>query len=315
MTHTNAPLSVEGRRRLAERCKTRPIAHFAAEMGISRACASKWVNRWRRHGDAGLDDRSPTPHASPNATPAWVIERIETWRREYKWSAQRITHELANLGFAINRRAVTRHLTRLGRGRRRFIDPDGQNTRKPGKITARWPGHIVHGRDSDQAKAADRARQPARSAATSTCTPQPTASPASPTPSPSQMRKERPPRRFSPEPKPGSLPTESPTSTASSPTTARATDQETSPASSAPKRGVRRPSHTPHDTTARWSATSASLPKNSSTPEASPAKTPAQLRSESGTSTPITDHTAEPGGRPPASRLPAGVTNVQPSYT
>jgi len=48
MTHTNAPLLVEGRRRLVERCKTRPIAHVAAELGISRACASKWVNRWRR---------------------------------------------------------------------------------------------------------------------------------------------------------------------------------------------------------------------------------------------------------------------------
>lgn len=37
---------------------TRPIAHVAAEMGISRACPSKWVNRWRRFGEAGLQDRS-----------------------------------------------------------------------------------------------------------------------------------------------------------------------------------------------------------------------------------------------------------------
>ena len=58
MSHANAPPSLEGRRRLVERCKTRPIAHVAAEMEISRACASKWVNRWwRRHGDAGLRDR------------------------------------------------------------------------------------------------------------------------------------------------------------------------------------------------------------------------------------------------------------------
>lgn len=41
MTHTNSPLSIEGRRRLVQRCRTRPIAHVAAEMGISRACASK----------------------------------------------------------------------------------------------------------------------------------------------------------------------------------------------------------------------------------------------------------------------------------
>lgn len=137
MNHANAPLSLEGRRRLIERCKTRPIAHVAAQMGISRACASKWVNRWRQYGEGGLLDRPSTPHRSPKATPPWVIDQIETWRREHKWSAQRITDELADLGHEINSRTVTRHLTRLGLGRRRFIDPDGDNNREPGKITAR----------------------------------------------------------------------------------------------------------------------------------------------------------------------------------
>jgi hypothetical protein len=33
--HRNAPLSLEGRRRLVERCQTRAIAHVAAEMGIA----------------------------------------------------------------------------------------------------------------------------------------------------------------------------------------------------------------------------------------------------------------------------------------
>src|SRR5918995_2396633 len=95
VSHRNAPLSVEGRRRLVERCRSRPIAHVAAEMGISRACASKWVNRWRRHGDLGLIDRSSAPHRSPNATPAEVLAQIEVRRREQKWSASRIAHELA----------------------------------------------------------------------------------------------------------------------------------------------------------------------------------------------------------------------------
>lgn len=176
MSHRNAPLSYEGRLRLVERCQHRPIAHVAAEMGISRACASKWVTRWRRYGELGLHDRSSTPHTSPNTTPVWVIERIETWRREKKWSAQRITHELAAVGYTINRRTVTRHLSRLGLGHRRFLDPSGDSNRKPGKITARWPGHMVHldvkkvgripdgggwrihGRDSDHHRAVDRAK-------------------------------------------------------------------------------------------------------------------------------------------------------------
>jgi hypothetical protein len=81
MSHGNAPLSVEGRRRLVERCRRRPIAHVAAEMGISRWCASKWVNRYRRFGELGLLDRPSTPHSSPAATPPEVIAQIESWRR------------------------------------------------------------------------------------------------------------------------------------------------------------------------------------------------------------------------------------------
>ncbi len=176
MSHRNAPLSFEGRLRLVERCQRRPIAHVAAEMGISRACASKWVNRWRRHGELGLHDRCSSPQHSPTATPACVIEQIESWRRDRKWSAARITHELAESGFPINRRTVTRHLTWLGLGRRRFLDPCGDSNRVPGRIVASWPGHMVHldvkkvgripdgggwrihGRDSAQHRAVDRAK-------------------------------------------------------------------------------------------------------------------------------------------------------------
>jgi transposase len=176
MPHRNAPLTVEGWRRLIERCRTRPIAHVAAEMGVSRACASKWVNRWRRHGGLGLPDRSSIPHNSPRATPAWVIEKINSCRRQEKWSAQRITYELAELGHAVNRRTVTRHLAKLALGHRRFLDPCGDSNREPGQIIVRWPGHMlhldvkkvgripdgggwrVHGRDSEQGKAADRAK-------------------------------------------------------------------------------------------------------------------------------------------------------------
>ena len=176
MPHRNAPLSLEGRRRLVQRCQTRPIAHVAAEMGISRACASKWVNRHRRFGELGLLDRSSTPRHSPNATPGEVIVQIQAWRRNKKWSAGRITHELAAQGVHIHPRTVTRHLARLGLSHRRFLDPCGEPNRVPGKITARWPGHMVHldvkkvgripegggwrvhGRDSDQHRAVDRAK-------------------------------------------------------------------------------------------------------------------------------------------------------------
>jgi leucine-zipper of insertion element IS481 len=77
MTHRNAPLSVEGRKRLIERCKTRPIAHVAAEMGISRSCASKWANRYRRFGELGLFDRASAPRRQPAAIDAEIVAKVE----------------------------------------------------------------------------------------------------------------------------------------------------------------------------------------------------------------------------------------------
>ncbi|MFC8043573.1 IS481 family transposase [Nocardia sp. NPDC057353] len=177
MNHRNAPLSVEGRRRLVQRCRTRPIAHVAAEMGISRQCASKWVNRWRRYGELGLTDRSSVPHHQPTATPASVVTRIERWRRDHKWSARRIAFELDSRGVGITVRTVSRQLAHLGLNRRRFIDPSGASNRAPARITARWPGHMVHldvkkvgripdgggwrthGAGSEQAKAVVRAKK------------------------------------------------------------------------------------------------------------------------------------------------------------
>ena len=57
MPHLNAQLPFEGRLRLVQRCRQCAISHVAAEMGIARACASQWVNRWRRHGELDLHDR------------------------------------------------------------------------------------------------------------------------------------------------------------------------------------------------------------------------------------------------------------------
>ncbi|MGC4946084.1 helix-turn-helix domain-containing protein [Streptomyces sp. DT224] len=57
----------------------RPIAHVAAEAGISRRCLAKWYARWRAHGENGLLDHTPpaplpAPPAPPRTSPTW-------WRR------------------------------------------------------------------------------------------------------------------------------------------------------------------------------------------------------------------------------------------
>lgn len=122
------------------RCRTRPIAHVAAEMGISRQCASKWVNRFRRFGEFGLLDRSCVPHWSPTATPVELVDRIEQLRRTRKWSARRIALELAAEGTAVSVRTVGRYLAQLGLNRRCLLDPNGEPNRAPRRIIARRPG-------------------------------------------------------------------------------------------------------------------------------------------------------------------------------
>lgn len=129
MAHQNSPLTPEGRKRLIERCQTRPIAHVAATVGISRATASKWVSRYKQFGELGLFDRSSTPVRQPTATPGHLVEQIESMRRERKWSASRIAFELAQQGRPLGRRTITRLLAQLGLNRRKFIDPTGENNR------------------------------------------------------------------------------------------------------------------------------------------------------------------------------------------
>jgi transposase InsO family protein len=144
VVHRNAPLSVEGRRRLVQRCQSRPIAHVAAEMSVSRQCASKWVNRYREHGDLGLLDRSSAPATQPTATPIAVIDRIERLRRADKLSARRIAFILDAEGSPISRRTVTRQLTHLGLSRRKFLDPTGELNRVPTPILTHRPGERIH---------------------------------------------------------------------------------------------------------------------------------------------------------------------------
>ena len=111
---------------------------------MSRQCLSKWVNRYWVSGEAGLADRSSAPHSSPAQTRPEVVELIEGWRRDHKWSARQIATELAGRGYRVSTATVGRWLVRLGINRRRDLDPTGASNRRPGRITARYPGHMVH---------------------------------------------------------------------------------------------------------------------------------------------------------------------------
>lgn len=70
MSHRNARLNVFSRRLLVARVLDdgRPVSHVAKELGVSRQCAHRWINRFIVEGEGGLIDRSSRPHRSPTRT-------------------------------------------------------------------------------------------------------------------------------------------------------------------------------------------------------------------------------------------------------
>jgi transposase InsO family protein len=93
VAHANARLNVHGRRLLILRVieHGRPVAHVAKELGISRQCANRWINRFRAEGVSGLVDRSSRPQRCPRRTPAsvegLVLELRRRERRGQDWIA------------------------------------------------------------------------------------------------------------------------------------------------------------------------------------------------------------------------------------
>ncbi|MFI6086301.1 IS481 family transposase [Streptomyces sp. NPDC051217] len=138
MSHRNARLTVFGRRLLVERVVSgRPVAHVAAEMGVSRATAHKWMRRWRAEGEAGLHDRSSRPRTTPHRTPADIEARVCDLRRARKLGPARIGPVLE-----LPASTVHRILTRHGLSRLSWLD------RPTGTVIRRYererPGELVH---------------------------------------------------------------------------------------------------------------------------------------------------------------------------
>jgi transposase-like protein len=138
VSHRNARLTVHGRRLLVERVQAgRPVAHVAAEMGISRPTAHKWVNRWRQEGQAGLQDRPSRPHSTPHRTPADIEAKVCELRQTRMLGPARIGPILDLPPSTVHRVLVRHGLNRLA-----FMD------RPTGTVIRRYererPGELVH---------------------------------------------------------------------------------------------------------------------------------------------------------------------------
>ena len=97
--HANAPLSVEGRRRLvAFIVGGLSIREAAAAFGVAPATAHRWITRWReasetdRRSMACFADRPSRPHHQPRRSDAQLEERILQARSRTNLGPARLSH-------------------------------------------------------------------------------------------------------------------------------------------------------------------------------------------------------------------------------
>jgi transposase InsO family protein len=137
--HRNAPLTETGRLRLA-RCVVDdgwPLRRAAERFQVSHTTAARWAERYRRHGPAGMADRSSRPQHSPRRTPCRTERRIIGLRVAARLGPARIAWRLG-----LNPSTVHKVLTRYRCPRLACLD------RGSGVPVRRYewpaPGQLVH---------------------------------------------------------------------------------------------------------------------------------------------------------------------------
>ena len=119
MSHAKPRLSQFSRLLICPRVLSgRPVAHVAAEMGISRATAHKWLRRFREEGPQGLVDRSSRPHSCPHRLPARVERKVLELRAAQRRGPVQIAWQLG-----LNPSTVGRVLARHEVPRLSWLDP------------------------------------------------------------------------------------------------------------------------------------------------------------------------------------------------
>jgi len=117
--HHHARLTIHSREQLARKVLERGLSlrEAAAECGLSRQSAAKWVGRFLQQGKAGLADRSSRPHRSPRRTSSDVQAQVEALRRQ-RWTGVRIAQATG-----LSRATVSRILVRLRLNKAKMLEP------------------------------------------------------------------------------------------------------------------------------------------------------------------------------------------------
>ena len=138
--HPNAPLTPKGRRTMVDCVLVDgwSVAATAERFQVDPKTVRKWCRRFREEGAEGLLDRSSRPHHSPNATPKKKRAQVVRLRRQHRWGAAHIGHELAMAASTVQAILRSEGLARLDRGDR------AADTEPIKRYQRDRPGELVH---------------------------------------------------------------------------------------------------------------------------------------------------------------------------
>src|SRR5947208_7195690 len=116
--HKNARLTPRGRERIVRQVESGQTPEAVAEAaGVCPRTVRKWLDRYRREGLAGLQDRSSRPHRLRQPTLQAVVEEIERLRRQ-RWTSKQIA-----AASGVSPATVSRVLRRLGLNNLSALEP------------------------------------------------------------------------------------------------------------------------------------------------------------------------------------------------
>ena len=134
--HANAALRLIKRRQLCRRVVEEhwSLTSAAAAAEVSVRTARTWVRRYREEGEAGLLDRSSTPHHQPTRTEEGRVQAIAALRRLRMTGAQ--IAECLQMPLS----TVSGVLTRIGLGKLSRLEPP----EPPNRYERRHAGELIH---------------------------------------------------------------------------------------------------------------------------------------------------------------------------
>jgi transposase InsO family protein len=145
VSHANAPMNPPGRLMMVRRIAAgRPVAHVAAEMGVSRTTAWKWWRRYLAEGASGLVDRSSVAHRHPHRTPACIETRVRIARMLSRRGPIWIGHHLGLPASTVGRILARHQVPRLTDCDPLTGQPIRAQRRSANRYEHPYPGSLVH---------------------------------------------------------------------------------------------------------------------------------------------------------------------------